>query len=192
MTTSVQPRTASLDVLPPEAAPLFGIAVAEACYQQQGGIKEFLRRYPDDELRRLAKHIALVEFDNCWARDCVALETGGEMPTGPSWWVTEVLPALRAELERRARPKRTYSGNSPVARLKQLDLATVTGRYTQLRWAGPGKLKGRCPLHEERTPSFYVYEDSQRWHCFGACATGGDVVDLIRGLAQRSKAETHA
>ena len=168
MTTSLLPRKASIDVLPPEAAPLLGIAVAEACYQQQGGVAGFIRRYADEELRDKARHIALVEFDTCWARDCVSLDTGGAMTDGPSWWVTTVLPAIKAELERRARPKQTYSGNSPIARLKQLDLATVAGRYTELRRAGPSRLKGRCPLHEERTPSFYVYEDTQRWWCFGA------------------------
>ena len=159
MTTSLH-RNGSLDVLPPEASTLLGIAVAEACYRQQGGAAGFIRRYPDEELRCLAKHIALVEFDICWARDCVFLDAGGEMSTGPSWWVTEVLPAIKAELERRHRPKQTYSWDSPIARLKQLDLATVAGRYTELRRAGTGRLKGRCPLHEERTASFYVYEDS--------------------------------
>ena len=95
-------------------------------------------------------------------------------------------PMIKAELERRARPKQACSRNSPIARLKQLDLATVAGRYTQLRPSGPGKLKGRCPLHQERTPSFYVYEDTQRWRCFSGCASGGDVVDLLAAVRRRA------
>jgi hypothetical protein len=101
----------------------------------------------------------------------------------------EVLPAIKLELERRDRPRREYSANSPIAGIKALDLAEVASRYTRLTRAGPGRVKGCCPLHQERTPSFYIFEDSQRWRCFGACAAGGDVVDLVRALAQRKEAE---
>lgn len=37
-----------------------------------------------------------------------------------------------------------------------------------------------CPLHDEQTPSFMVDPDRQRWHCFGSCAMGGDILDFIR------------
>ena len=185
MTTILQPRDQSLDVLSSEAAPFLGIAVAEACYQQQGGAAGFIRRYPDNELRRLARYIALVEFDTCWTRDCIALNAGGEMPTGPSRWVILVLPAIKAELERRARPKPTYTGKSPIARLKQLDLATVARRYTELQPAGPGKQKGRCPMHHERTPSFHINEETQRWRCYGACGTSRDAIDLLAAVRRR-------
>jgi DNA primase len=52
---------------------------------------------------------------------------------------------------------------------------------------GPGRLQrvgdrwtARCPLpgHEDRTPSFTVYTETNSWFCFGACQCGGDVVDL--------------
>lgn len=43
--------------------------------------------------------------------------------------------------------------------------------------------KCRCPLHSERTPSFHVWipagENTQRWHCHGACNKGGDIIDLV-------------
>lgn len=44
------------------------------------------------------------------------------------------------------------------------------------------KLWGCCPLHKERTPSFMVDVKQNRWHCFGACATGGDSIDLYMKL----------
>src|SRR6516162_4556355 len=52
----------------------------------------------------------------------------------------------------------------------------------RLRRAGPDVLIGRCPVHQEkRGMAFAVYSD-RRWHCFGKCNRGGDVLDLDREL----------
>lgn len=66
--------------------------------------------------------------------------------------------------------------------LRQVDLAEYASRFTQLRRVGPGTWKGLCPLHEERNSSFQVYAEPWRWRCYGACATGGDIVALAREL----------
>ena len=59
----------------------------------------------------------------------------------------------------------------------------VAQALTDLRPAGYGKHKGLCPFHPERTASFFVFEDSQRWHCFG-CQKRGDVIDLMRHIGE--------
>jgi DNA primase len=40
-------------------------------------------------------------------------------------------------------------------------------------------LVGRCPFHEDRTPSLVVTPDKNLWHCFGACQAGGTVIDWV-------------
>lgn len=79
-------------------------------------------------------------------------------------------------------------GDSIFAHLRMVDLAEYAGRFTRLAEAGRGRWKGKCPLHKERTASFYVYADPWRWHCFGACAMGGDIVVLERELIRLGKA----
>ncbi len=79
------------------------------------------------------------------------------------------------------RPYTGPKGGSLFDKVKtHVDLAEFAGRYTQLRRAGPGKLKGPCPLHQESTGSFYIFEDKRTWRCFGACANGGDVIKLAQ------------
>jgi DNA primase len=74
------------------------------------------------------------------------------------------------------------------------DIVDLVGQHTQLRKAGR-MFKGLCPFHEERTPSFVVYPDTGRWHCFGACASGGDVFSFVMrrdGVTFREALETLA
>src|SRR5260221_1185499 len=58
-------------------------------------------------------------------------------------------------------------------------IGEVVGEYLQLRSAGGGSLKGLCPFHEEKPPSFNVTPARGLWYCF-SCAEGGDVVALSR------------
>ena len=76
------------------------------------------------------------------------------------------------------------------------DITEVIGQYVQLRHRGR-TYTGLCPFHNEKTPSFTVYPDTQSFYCFG-CGAGGDAItflkkienldylDAVKTLAQRA------
>lgn len=60
----------------------------------------------------------------------------------------------------------------------KIDIAEEIGLVVALQKSGKA-LKGLCPFHNERTPSFYVFPEGQTWHCFG-CNEGGDVFSFVQ------------
>ena len=57
-------------------------------------------------------------------------------------------------------------------------IESVVGEYVALRPAGGGNLKGLCPFHDEKSPSFHVRPNHGLYHCFG-CGEGGDVYSCL-------------
>ena len=85
-----------------------------------------------------------------------------------------------------------------AGRIKAEDIATVKERtsiedvvrdHVTLRPAGVGSLKGLCPFHDEKTPSFTVRPTVGSYHCFG-CGEGGDVISFLMKIDGLSFAET--
>ena len=64
----------------------------------------------------------------------------------------------------------------------------IVGEHVTLKSAGVGSLKGLCPFHDERTPSFHVRPQLGYWHCFG-CGEGGDVIAFIEKINHLGFAE---
>jgi DNA primase len=59
------------------------------------------------------------------------------------------------------------------------DMVEVVSGRTQLRRASGSRYTGRCPFHEEKTPSFSVNPVDKLYYCFG-CGKGGDVISFVR------------
>lgn len=60
------------------------------------------------------------------------------------------------------------------------DIEDIISTYVTLRKNGSTS-KGLCPFHNEKTPSFTVYNDTQSFYCFG-CGAGGDAVTFIKKI----------
>src|SRR3989344_9115016 len=71
---------------------------------------------------------------------------------------------------------KAMSDNAQLIKDK-LDIADFIRAYVPLSPAGKN-LKGSCPFHKEKTPSFIVSPDRQMWHCFG-CSLGGDIFAFL-------------
>jgi len=57
------------------------------------------------------------------------------------------------------------------------NIAEIASQYTKLQRRGRRHV-GLCPFHSEKTPSFYLDDDKQLYHCFG-CGAGGDIFTLV-------------
>ena len=64
---------------------------------------------------------------------------------------------------------------------EQVRIEDVVGDYVQLRRAGADSLKGLCPFHDEKSPSFHVRPNHGHFHCFG-CGEGGDVYAFLQKI----------
>ncbi|MDN8549413.1 DNA primase [Microbacterium sp. NM3R9] len=84
-----------------------------------------------------------------------------------------------------------------MARIRQTDIEEVkartnigdiVGERVALKSAGVGSLKGLCPFHDERSPSFHVRPQVGYYHCFG-CGESGDVYSFLRAMDHLSFTE---
>ena len=70
----------------------------------------------------------------------------------------------------------------------RLDVVDVIGKYVQLRQAGKN-FTGLCPFHTEKTPSFIVSPELQRYKCFG-CGETGDILNFVQKIENIDFPET--
>ncbi len=88
------------------------------------------------------------------------------------------------------RPKgRARIPDRDIAAIRErVRIEEVVGDYVQLRNAGADSLKGLCPFHNEKSPSFHVRPNHGHFHCFG-CGEGGDVYAFVQKIEHVSFVE---
>ncbi len=64
----------------------------------------------------------------------------------------------------------------------------IVGEYVALKRGGADSLKGLCPFHDEKSPSFHVRPNHGHYHCFG-CGEGGDVYSFLQKIEHVSFVE---
>lgn len=75
---------------------------------------------------------------------------------------------------------------SDIAEVKaRINIADVVGEFVTLKRASVGSLKGLCPFHDEKSPSFNVNQIQGFYHCFG-CGEGGDVYKFLENIEKIS------
>ena len=80
--------------------------------------------------------------------------------------------------------------DSDIAEVRERNrIDEIVGEYVALRRAGAGSLKGLCPFHDEKTPSFNVRPAHGTFHCFG-CGEGGSVIDFVMKIEHLGFVET--
>src|SRR5690606_29023170 len=108
-------------------------------------------------------------------------------PAVPS--VSQVTPSPGGAPLRKRREKRNRL-TGVAGRIRDVDIALVRerspiadviGEHIQLRNAGGGNLKGWCPFHDEKSPSFNVTPERGMYYCFG-CSEGGDVITFVEKI----------
>lgn len=72
---------------------------------------------------------------------------------------------------------------------ERVSIEDIVGDYVQLRRAGADSLKGLCPFHDEKSPSFHVRPNHGHFHCFG-CGEGGDVFTFLQKIEHVSFVES--
>ena len=71
---------------------------------------------------------------------------------------------------------------------ERIDIVQIIGEYVRLTPSGKN-FKGLCPIHQEKTPSFYVLPEKQIFHCFG-CGKGGNVFKFLMEVEKYSFPQT--
>lgn len=91
------------------------------------------------------------------------------METGAGGWVrARRLPGVAGRIR-----------DEDIAEVREkAQIDDIVSEYVTLKRAGGGSMKGLCPFHDEKTPSFNVNAARQFWHCFG-CGEGGDVISFV-------------
>jgi hypothetical protein len=170
--------------------------------EQKLGIADFViaRLYPLGEFVPSVEDWDAMDADE---KDFVLDEIADVLPDHADMikeTLTYAMPGILAEITRQDQHHQdeTLAAQEDLARrIRESDIALVRernqiddviGEYVALRQVGEGTVKGLCPFHDEKTPSFNVRPTHGTFHCFG-CGEGGDVIAFLTKIDHLSFVE---
>lgn len=174
-------------------------------YYDRGQVKtprtdlEWLTDYPQEISRIFTEKIGELRMEAQALRRSLTRQLKLIVQSGmdefSQWFVREWLKATDAAQIVRLESKATHfkrvlsifsvgpsNWDSAVERAREVPILEVVGLECNLRRSGHN-YTAKCPFHDERTPSFYVYPEKNNFHCFG-CGVHGDVISYVMRLNQ--------
>lgn len=102
-------------------------------------------------------------------------------------YIRQYLLNLRDQIRRSMEALKKANKPKPERRLKNAEKIEYAKSYPmeelyngQLKSEAGNRLRGRCELHNDSTPSFVIYTETNSWFCYGGCQTGGDTIDYVQ------------
>jgi len=156
--------------------------------------REWLEMYPKETRQMLREKLAELEPEATKLRQVIKddFKKASLSPDDINTWLvydyaTEIgLVPRYIELKKQIKrfkwlltpPRADKSGitEADIEHARQVLLEVILGH--ELRSAGGSKQKTLCPFHAEKTPSFIVYTDQNKWHCYG-CGKSGDGISYV-------------
>ena len=122
------------------------------------------------------KYVHGDDLSSCFARLCIELFFIGDLQkTEKSLFLIQ---RLRGRKNQPKNKKKGVLTSDDIENARNVSLVYVAERQIgQLRRNGNNFI-AKCPFHDERTPSFYIYSESNRFYCFG-CGASGDVIAFV-------------
>lgn len=134
-------------------------------------IKEELTQGLLQDLAEVPPVVPTDDVDLMWVREQVRAERIKQI----SEYRLKVIKRIVSTLEHTSTKPGDIT-DEHIARAKDVPIAELYDG--KLFKGGKGRMVGRCPFHDERTPSFYIHKDN-RWSCFGQCSEHGDSIAFI-------------
>lgn len=169
-----QPQFTDMDLLE-----TFGDAL-ETMDDKIEELKEDRREYVRKIYDLAKKYVHGDDMDSYFARQCIEYFLIKELQkVEKSLFRLQRLKRLKKQPKRKSRRGIT---TEDIERARNASLISLAEQYIgQVRRSGKNYI-AKCPFHDDGTPSFYIYAESNRFHCFG-CGASGDAIAFIEKVA---------
>ena len=106
----------------------------------------------------------------------------GKLNSLEKYLLLQMMKKQKQPLKKSATATTPTSSLDSIAEIRKINIRDfMERRGYKIEFDSPNRSKIKCPLHNEKTPSFVIYAESNSYYCFG-CHTGGSIIDLVMSL----------